>query len=117
MRLLEGYRWPGNVRELENICRRAVTLCNGDTISAKLLQPWLDVVPDERDPFGSLRDGRMLEDMERKLIERMLARFNGHRAKTAGALGMGVRTLGMKLKQWRDEAAQEDGQVASVSAA
>jgi DNA-binding NtrC family response regulator len=41
--------------------------------------------------------------MERQLIERMLARYSGHRVKTAKALGMGVRTLGMKLKQWRDE--------------
>ena len=47
----------------------------------------------------------MLEDMERQLIERMLVKYNGHRVNTAKALGMGVRTLGMKLKQWRDEAA------------
>ncbi len=44
--------------------------------------------------------------MERQLIERTLSRFNGHRVKTAKALGMGVRTLGMKLKQWREEAAE-----------
>ena len=49
----------------------------------------------------------MLEDVERSLIERTLSRFNGHRAKTAKALGMGVRTLGMKLKQWREEAEQQ----------
>ena len=115
MRLLEGYRWPGNVRELENICRRAVTLCNGDTISAKLLQPWLDVVPDESDPFGSLRDGRMLEDMERQLIERTLVRFQGHRAKSAKALGMGVRTLGLKLKQWREEASMQQDRTATAA--
>ena len=45
----------------------------------------------------------MLEDLERRLIEQTLGRFNGHRAKSAKALGMGVRTLGMKLKQWREE--------------
>lgn len=56
--------------------------------------------------FGTLRDGRMLEDMERQLIERTLTRFSGHRAKSAKALGMGVRTLGMKLKQWREEAGE-----------
>ena len=47
----------------------------------------------------------MIEDAERQLIERVLARQGGHRAKTAKALGIGVRTLGMKLKQWREEAA------------
>ena len=66
-----------------------------------MLRP--EATPDAGGP-GALREGRMLEDMERKLIERMLAKFGGHRAKTAKALGMGVRTLGMKLKQWREEA-------------
>jgi DNA-binding NtrC family response regulator len=31
-----------------------------------------------------------------------LQQFKGHRMKTAGALGIGVRTLGMKLKQWKE---------------
>lgn len=117
MNLLQTYDWPGNVRELENLCCRAVTLCVSDEISADLIEPWLRSTAPPVDGLGALREGRMLEDMERKLIERTLARFNGHRAKTAGALGMGVRTLGMKLKQWREEAMHEDTQIASVSAA
>ncbi len=44
--------------------------------------------------------------MERQLIERTLVQFNGHREKTAKTLGMGVRTLGMKLKKWQEEARQ-----------
>jgi len=105
MRLLTGCNWPGNVRELENLCRRAATLCTDDTVSAGVIEPWLRPVEPSLEGIGPLREGRMLEDMERKLIERTLARFNGHRSKTANALGMGVRTLGMKLKQWREEAA------------
>ena len=105
LELLMAYEWPGNVRELQNICRRAVTLCGDSTIAAALIEPWLRPVSPALDGMGPLRDGRMLEDMERRLIERTLQRFNGHRAKTAGALGMGVRTLGLKLKMWRDEAA------------
>ena len=38
--------------------------------------------------------------MERKLIEATLERFGGHRAKTAEALGIGLRTLSGKLKQY-----------------
>ena len=38
--------------------------------------------------------------MERKLIEATLERFDGHRAKTAQALGIGLRTLSGKLKQY-----------------
>jgi two-component system, NtrC family, response regulator HydG len=104
MDLLTNYAWPGNVRELENICRRAAALCTSDTIDADLIEPWLTSSTSKVDGVGPLREGRMLEDMERQLIERTLERFNGHRMKTAKALGMGVRTLGMKLKQWREEA-------------
>jgi DNA-binding NtrC family response regulator len=107
MDLLVEYSWPGNVRELENLCRRAATLCTEDTINADLIGPWLRMAPTSSsgEGFAALRDGRMLQDAERQLIERTLRRFDGHRAKTAKALGMGVRTLGMKLKQWREEAA------------
>ncbi|UCC28926.1 MAG: sigma-54-dependent Fis family transcriptional regulator [Phycisphaerales bacterium] len=107
MRLLTGYTWPGNVRELENLCLRAATLCTSDTIAAELIEPWLQPSGPSLEGLGPLREGRMLEDVERKLIERTLARFNGHRAKTARTLGMGVRTLGMKLKQWREEAEEQ----------
>ena len=107
MRLLAGYNWPGNVRELENLCLRAATLCMSDTITAELIEPWLRLSEPSLEGLGPLREGRMLEDVERRLIERTLARFNGHRAKTARTLGMGVRTLGMKLKQWREEAEEQ----------
>ena len=46
--------------------------------------------------------GRTLEEIERDVIVRTLGRFNGHRQKTARSLGIGVRTLGLKLKKWKD---------------
>ncbi len=103
MQLLSGYSWPGNVRELENLCRRAATLCSSDAIEAQLIEPWLRATTGTDAGVGALREGRMLEDMERQLIEKILARHGGHRVRTAKTLGMGVRTLGMKLKQWREE--------------
>ena len=115
MKLLTGYAWPGNVRELENLCRRAVTLRTGKTITASLIEPWIRSSVTPMQGLGDLQDGRMLEDMERRLIERTLTRFNGHRAKSAQALGMGVRTLGMKLKQLREEAKEQAGVLAGAS--
>jgi len=44
-----------------------------------------------------------LADVEKHVILTTLERFKGHRMKTAHALGIGVRTLGMKLKKWKDE--------------
>jgi transcriptional regulator with GAF, ATPase, and Fis domain len=103
--LLKGYSWPGNVRELENLCERAAALAPNGTVTSSLIDSWVCGGAQPAEEFNNLRPGRMLEDAERQLIERTLARCNGHRAKTAKALGIGVRTLGMKLKQWREEAA------------
>jgi DNA-binding NtrC family response regulator len=47
-------------------------------------------------------DGRALDEIERDAIVRTLTRFNGHRQRTAQALGIGVRTLGLKLKKWKE---------------
>ena len=44
------------------------------------------------------RPGHILEDAERQLIILALKKFHGHRAKSAEYLGMGLRTLGMKIK-------------------
>ncbi|MCK6455012.1 MAG: sigma-54 dependent transcriptional regulator [Phycisphaerae bacterium] len=106
MQVLQSYHWPGNVRELENVCERAIVLCPGGMIEATVIENWLtnDLAQPDPNAFRRVRHGHMMEDMERELIERTLLQFNGHREKTARALGIGVRTLGMKLKQWREEA-------------
>ena len=51
--------------------------------------------------------GRVPEDIERDAIVQTLQKFNGHRQKTAQALGIGVRTLGLKLKKWKSLALVE----------
>jgi DNA-binding NtrC family response regulator len=47
--------------------------------------------------------GKPLADIEKQVILRTLEQFKGHRLRTAAALGIGVRTLGMKIKRWREE--------------
>jgi DNA-binding NtrC family response regulator len=102
--LLVGYHWPGNVRELENIITRASVLNLGLPIAAEDLQPWLidaDGTHEAASVEGKqLPVGLSLQEMERKMIEATLERFNGHRAKTAEALGIGIRTLSGKLKEY-----------------
>ena len=41
-------------------------------------------------------------EVERDRIVHALGRFNGNRTRTAEALGIGVRTLGLKLKKWKE---------------
>jgi DNA-binding NtrC family response regulator len=100
-KLLDSYDWPGNVRELENLIERAWVLSGGEAISAELIEPWLRQSQPKQ--TYSARPGHLLEDAERELIMETLQQFNGHRAKTAKALGIGLRTLGLKLKRWQDE--------------
>ena len=61
---------------------------------------------DSKTQFLTIGEALLIEglaDMERHLIEKTLGEFNGHRQRTAESLGIGVRTLGMKLKKWKSE--------------
>ena len=100
--LLINHDWPGNVRELENIITRASVLGTGSPLTADQLKRWLLPGGDQRATGGSagVPVGLSLEEMERKLIEATLEHYGGHRAKTAKALGIGVRTLTGKLRQY-----------------
>ena len=117
--LMRQYPWPGNVRELQNVCERAAVLTAGDQIGARLIEPWLAraVAPRpasmiEASPIGEngqaglgvVCDGNLtLEDVEREAIIATLKQNRGHRQKSAAALGIGVRTLGLKLKKWKEQ--------------
>lgn len=101
--LLQEYHWPGNVRELENIVTRASVLSSGHLITADELRPWLageGAQTEIRTSSGVPVSAGKLDDMERRLIETTLERLDGHREKTAKALGIGVRTLSNKLRQY-----------------
>lgn len=98
---LASYHWPGNVRELENVMTRAMVLASGPQIDADDLRSWLTVAeaaaPSASSPIPSEVS---LVEMERRLIEATLERFEGHRGKTAQALRIGVRTLANKMRSY-----------------
>ena len=102
-KLLQRYTWPGNVRELQNIIERASVLeTDPGLIRAATIEPWLK----QRNATTVAAEGlagKPLADIEKQVILSTLEQFRGHRVKTATALGIGVRTLGMKLKRWREE--------------
>jgi len=104
--LLTDYGWPGNVRELQNLCERVCVLEAGRDVSPSTVRPLLcGPIKSASAPASEVayRDGTILADAERNLILRTLRRFGGHRERTARALGIGLRTLGLKLKKWREE--------------
>ncbi|MBX3424328.1 MAG: sigma-54-dependent Fis family transcriptional regulator [Pirellulales bacterium] len=127
--LLSAYHWPGNVRELENIVTRACVLNAGEPIVAAEIRPWLqqpDAVRETRpaastqldpaDAAASLPVGARLDEVERALIVATLEHFDGHRAKAAEALGIGVRTLSGKLRLYGYAPRQRDFAAAPTNA-
>jgi DNA-binding NtrC family response regulator len=103
VRLLQRYAWPGNVRELQNIIERAGVLeTEPGIIRGMTIEPWLRSRPASASAVEDLA-GKPLADIEKQVILSTLMQFKGHRIKTAGALGIGVRTLGMKLKRWKED--------------
>ncbi|MEM8874954.1 MAG: sigma-54 dependent transcriptional regulator [Planctomycetota bacterium] len=110
VRMLERHDWPGNVRELQNMLERAVALeTEPGVIRAATLEPWIGGGSPR--PVAMKWNNEPLAEVEKRTILAALDKFNGHRAKTAGALGIGVRTLGMKLKKWK-ETGEWDGEIA-----
>lgn len=105
---LRRYRWPGNVRELENCMHRAVLLSRGTTIGpeAIILPDDTDASSDPDDDFGQESPslvGRSVADVERRLIVDTLAHTLGNRTRAATILGISIRTLRNKLKQYGEE--------------
>jgi transcriptional regulator with PAS, ATPase and Fis domain len=99
--LLDRYGWPGNVRELENIVHRAFALRGRLKITPGDL---FDNSVDTPDTTG-LQAGQSVGEMERKLIMTTLDQTNGNRTHAAKLLGISLRTLRNKLREYRVEEA------------
>ncbi len=91
---LTAYAWPGNIRELQMVIHRAAILAVKDTIDADDLP--LDV-RDQGWKAAAVRTAMSLADIEREYIETVLRQNEGHRGKTARALGIDPKTLYNKL--------------------
>jgi DNA-binding NtrC family response regulator len=106
MDLLLRHSWPGNIRELENTIERAVLMGEGTEIAPQ------DLILDGDDATAGcagsahIRAGVTVRDMERKLITTTLQAVNESRAQAAEMLGISIRTLRNKLKEYREANAE-----------
>ena len=118
--VLIAHDWPGNVRELENLIRRLAVLARDEVIDAAGVREALGAVPETggaatgvadairalldriaiaepaRLDDGTLYD-RVIAEVERALIETMLARHGGNQLRAAKALGLNRNTLRKRL--------------------
>jgi two-component system, NtrC family, response regulator AtoC len=101
---LGAYRWPGNVRELRNVLQRAYVMAAGPQIGNEWLPRDVLAAPAAR-PLAD-RDlvqvpvGTPLADAERQLILATLAHYGHQKERTAAALGVSLKTLYNRLKEY-----------------
>jgi transcriptional regulator with PAS, ATPase and Fis domain len=92
--MLEHYGWPGNVRELQNALERALIVSKSNSI-----QPDDLPLPLSREA-ATISQPTTLAEVEKAAILDALARNEGDRRKTAEQLGISVRTLQYRLKEY-----------------
>ncbi|WP_137918947.1 sigma-54 dependent transcriptional regulator [Hydrogenophaga sp. 2FB] len=123
---LVAYDWPGNVRELRNAVQRAYVMAPGDTIDAQWLpqraegapgalaprasgpapapasEPRAEMALQQGEPNGSvlLPLGISLAEAEQTLILATLKHYGRQKERTAAALGISLKTLYNRLKQY-----------------
>src|SRR6266542_3273771 len=101
---LRNYSWPGNVRELRNTLERAVIVCDGPIIETKHLPPGFGHSPirPSLDDADSIRVGvgTTVGEAERLLIVKTLESTNNNKTRAAEILGISLKTLHNKLKEY-----------------
>jgi DNA-binding NtrC family response regulator len=103
LRRFGSYSWPGNVRELRNAVYRAYVMAT----TAEITEDWLPHSKDSLDQadaaavgYVSIELGTSLEAAERKIVLATLRHFDGHKEQAAASLGISLKTLYNRLREY-----------------
>src|SRR6202043_1595632 len=118
LNLFNNYAWPGNVRELRNTIERAVIVCDSGMIETKHLPPGFGHAPlrtAANDPDAvRMGVGTTVGEAEKMLILKTLESTSNNKTKAAEILGISLKTLHNKLKEYGNATADaEAGKEAS----
>jgi DNA-binding NtrC family response regulator len=98
MECILAHDWPGNVRELENIIRRILALATGPIADVDLLEG-TSLLKQEALP-APMELGASLQEMERQMYLRVLEETGGNRTHAAELLGVSIRTVRNKIREF-----------------
>jgi DNA-binding NtrC family response regulator len=99
MRLLRLYAWPGNIRQLRNLLERLVVTVREEMILPQHLPEEIQASQEDvRTMVVTL--GNPLEEIEKEVIRRTLVEVTNHREKAAKLLGISLRSLQYKIKEY-----------------
>ncbi|HEV2273661.1 MAG TPA: sigma-54 dependent transcriptional regulator [Acidobacteriaceae bacterium] len=105
---LMAYDWPGNVRELRNTIERAVILCGNGSLETFHLPPGFGERQIRHTAAESAQNssgvhvevGTTVDEAERKLILKTLESTHNNKTRAAEILGISLKTLHNKLKEY-----------------
>jgi len=107
--MFQSHNWPGNVREMRNTMERAVIVCDGPLIEPRHLPPnfgnaGVRTVANDGEGIR-LEVGTTVSDAEKMLILKTLAASNNNKTRAAEILGISLKTLHNKLKEYGNASA------------
>src|SRR5499433_3107203 len=103
MDIFQSHTWPGNIRELRNVLERSTIMCEKDLITRSCLPgEFGKSTPKSPGDLGGLKFpiGTTVEAMERELILQTLSATNNNKTRAAELLGISLKTLHNKLKEY-----------------
>jgi DNA-binding NtrC family response regulator len=106
-----GHTWPGNIRELRNVLERAAIMCEKDLITRTCLPGEFGKVAAKgpSDLSGiKFPVGTTVDAMERELILQTLGTTGNNKTRAAEMLGISLKTLHNKLKEYGGERAETE---------
>jgi transcriptional regulator with PAS, ATPase and Fis domain len=101
LQFLESYDWPGNVRQLRNCIESMVILSRDATLGLDDLPALIRNARRGQFSRFEMPEGVTLADIVKAVVLQTLDRLDGNRTQAAQSLGISVRTLQRKLKQWQ----------------